>query len=151
MSKTRNKLANGVIDLERATLVKIEVEDDIDDLAKKKFGWNGAHALPVRQDVVAEIKHRLLSHYGMDLRCLAKPDLIPGKDGTVAIIFRHGMRKLKLHVLCHAVVHCFAEDCQGGSYTLDKLVRMAQGAPATGYAAEIDEWADWLLGLEKIG
>lgn len=156
MSVARNRLANGVLDVEAARKVRDDILTDADELAKKPFGWdeteNGDPFLPVRQDSYQEVYRLFHSGYGVDLRCLPRPDLTLGVDGTIVLFFRREKRGMAIHVKCKAVVHCFMEIHESdGIACLDKLVRLAQGTPATGYAAEIDEWSDWFLGLEEIG
>jgi hypothetical protein len=150
MSVLRNQLGSGVIAVDLARRVKLDIADAVAELAKKRYGWDGESALPVRQDVIEEIRDRLLSPYGMDMRHLPMPDVSPSPDGTVALYFRIGHKCLTVHVKSRSVVHCFIANgsVEGRVFCMDKLVRMALGSPATGYAAEIDEWADWLLGLQ---
>lgn len=145
MSAIRNKLSEGVIGIEKARRVKLDILDDLEELEKKPYGWSGSvsGSLPIRHDVAREIRERLLGTYGMDLRSLPRADVLMMDDGTVRIRFTVKKRRLMIDVLCHAVVNVLANN--GDTYSLDAKLRLAKGAPATGYTCEIDAWTDWLL------
>jgi hypothetical protein len=136
----------------RSMTVKQDIVNELAEFARKPFNWNGDHSLPVRPDVVDEIAYRLLGTYGIDFRGLPDPEMFMGNDGSIALVFRKGRRTLKVCVKCAGIIHCFAESHHADDVCLrDKLVRLPKTTPATGYAVEVDEWADWLLGLEDIG
>lgn len=150
--RTKLSAAEGMDMDAKALIVSVTVMDAIAELAKKPFGWNAEHALPVRQDVVEEIRDRLFGPYGIDCRGLPEPTLYLQDDGTIFIVFRQDPRTLTVEVLCAGIIHCFAEHRLGEEFFCrDKLVKLPRTRPATGYAVEVDEWGDWLLGVDTIG
>lgn len=143
MSEIRTRLPVGADEGDEARKVRQSILDDIDVIERKPFNSNSHHSLPVRPDVVDEIRHRMMGSYGMSLGDMPTPYVALNSDGTVSLTFAIHPRTLTINVLCGRVVQ-FRGRRQHG-YAIDGLIKLPLGSPATGYAVEIDEVTDWLL------
>lgn len=133
---------------DQAVITVATIFEDLNELAKKPYGWNGGIDLPVRQDVIEEMTHRLLGTYGIDFRRMPPPSVHLNQYGNITLQFDRAHKTLTVMVICGRVVRIVREYLRGmDSYTIGKIVRLPTGNPATGYAVEVDDAGDWLLDL----
>ncbi|MBX6312054.1 MAG: hypothetical protein IRY99_03910 [Isosphaeraceae bacterium] len=140
-------------ELEGMRALKEQIRREIDGFASLKFGDRRHGELPMRADVLRQLKHRMFKSFGGTLELggiTRKPTIEMDRDGTVSLSFREGRRIVRLDVRCACVIR-YEKSAVGRGHPIEEgdIIYPWESGPEDdsldAERAELRELFDWLV------